>query len=561
MKYNRKEHDMKKTILRVTEIAVIATLLCIGCSDDDKKTDWNGEADGFIGRMSGTSFYSLTTEVSPAGGGTVSYSPLKTSYPLGETSYPSGEKVTVTATAASGYYVFKGWSGDSTSTKTTMTVTMNKNKTLTANFEDTRRASVYFDGNGATVGVPEAKNVLKGTVITLPGQGSMAITDSIFIGWNTSRDGKGTNYAADTSYTVTNNVTLYAKWATIKRTVTYSGDIATSGVPKSVTVDSGTVITLSGQGSMARTGYAFVGWNTNSSGRGTDYAANSSYTVTSNVTLYAKWTKKPTVTYNGNGTMDGIPQPVTVDSGTVITLPSQGSMVRTDYNFVGWNTSNSGSGTDYAANSSYTVTNNVTLYAKWTVVSTPGESFSYGGQEYKTVKIGSQTWMAENLNYQPASGNSWCHGNDESNCNTYGRLYDWATAMDIDASYNNESWGGGNVGHRGVCPVGWHLSSDREWTILMVAMDRNSDEQGKKLKSKSGWSNGTDDYGFSALPGGSRDSDGSFRDIGFRGYWWTATENGGSNAYYRSINDGSASVYSNRNDKIDGFSVRCLKDD
>ena len=59
---------MKKTILRVTEIAVIATLLCLGCSDDDKKPDWNGEADGFIERMSGASFYKLTTEVSPAGG-------------------------------------------------------------------------------------------------------------------------------------------------------------------------------------------------------------------------------------------------------------------------------------------------------------------------------------------------------------------------------------------------------------------------------------------------------------------------------------------------------------
>jgi uncharacterized protein (TIGR02145 family)/uncharacterized repeat protein (TIGR02543 family) len=536
---------VKKTILQVTKLAIIATLLCIGCGDDDKdkNPDWNGEADGFLGRISGASFYTLTTEVSPVGGGTVSRSPAKTSY-------PKGAEVTVTAAAAE-HYVFKGWSGASTYTAAkSMAITMDGNMTLTANFEDPRRATVYFDGNGATVGVPEAVNVLKGTVITLPGQGSMARIDYTFVGWNTNRDGRGTNYVADTSYTVTSNITLYAKWATRKRTVTYNGNGATTGVPQSVIVDSGTVITLPGQGGMARTDYTFVGWTTS----GTDYTANSFYTVTKNVTLYAKWTtQKRTLTYYGNGATVGVPQSVTVDSGTVITLPGQGSMARTGYNFIGWSRNSDGTGTNYAANSSYTVTGNVSLYAKWVVIHTLADPLSYGGQTYKTVKSGSQTWMAENLNYQPSSGNSWCYDNVESNCNTYGRLYDWSTALI-------------------VCPTGWHLPSRREWGGLAIAAGGtgeygNDGTAGTKLKSTSGWNiyndvrgSGTDDYGFSALPGGYRYAGGSFNGAGYNGFWWTATGSGSGIAYIRYMNYYDVNVREDSYDMGYGFSVRCVQD-
>jgi len=114
------------------------------------------------------------------------------------------------------------------------------------------------------------------------------------------------------------------------------------------------------------------------------------------------------------------------------------------------------------------------------------------GQIYHTVRIGNKTWMAENLNYE--YGNSMCNENKEYNCNKYGRLYDWNTAMK-------------------VCPSGWHLSTRQDWDDLVVVAG-GKDVALKKLKAKNGWNdyvdpwnrrkdiNGTDDYGFSALPGG-----------------------------------------------------------
>jgi len=160
---------------------------------------------------------------------------------------------------------------------------------------------------------------------------------------------------------------------------------------------------------------------------------------------------------------------------------------------------------------------------------------------YKTVKIISQTWMAENLNY--AASGSKCNDNNPENCKKYGRLYDWYVAME-------------------VCPSGWHLPSNAEWDVLMAAVN-GEEVAGKKLKAKSGWNNsyegksgnGTDQYGFSALPGGYSYSDGSFDDVGYYGRWWSA-----SGAYRRIYYDddfaglGYGSMFNL-------YSVRCLKDD
>jgi len=138
---------------------------------------------------------------------------------------------------------------------------------------------------------------------------------------------------------------------------------------------------------------------------------------------------------------------------------------------------------------------------------------SRNGRKYRTVKIGGKTWMAENVNYQPKSGNSWCYENEDSNCKKYGRLYDWNTA-------------------KTVCPAGWHLPSREEWNELVTASGGNV--AGKALKSTYGWNgngNGTDEFGFSALPGGSRRSGGNFNSAGYDGgHWWTATEGGGGHA-------------------------------
>jgi len=196
--------------------------------------------------------------------------------------------------------------------------------------------------------------------------------------------------------------------------------------------------------------------------------------------------------------------------------------------------------------------------------SSPGTfTDSRDGTTYKKVKIGEQIWMAENLNYQTASG-SWCYNDDISNCKTYGRLYDWITAMGgiwIDGSVTAEI--------QGSCPNGWHLPSAAEWDVL-VATAGGWSSAGKKLKSTSGWSsgtvshNGTDDYGFSALSGGNCYSDDETEfwcgGIGSFGYWWMSSGESvrSRKMDYSSDNVSSGSFYSDSDNLA--YSVRCVED-
>jgi hypothetical protein len=89
---------------------------------------------------------------------------------------------------------------------------------------------------------------------------------------------------------------------------------------------------------------------------------------------------------------------------------------------------------------------------------------SRDGQTYKVSVIGSQTWFAENLNYNALG--SKC-SNSDSNCVIYGRLYNWSTAMGLNVSYNSSLWDGSDVKHRGICPDGWHIPNDDDWDVLM----------------------------------------------------------------------------------------------
>jgi uncharacterized protein (TIGR02145 family) len=164
---------------------------------------------------------------------------------------------------------------------------------------------------------------------------------------------------------------------------------------------------------------------------------------------------------------------------------------------------------------------------------------SDGSKTYKTVAIGTQVWMAENLNYN-ASG-SKCYDNSEANCAIYGRLYDWATA-------------------KTVCPTGWHLPSDAEWTTLTDFVGSNN--AGTKLKATSGWNsgNGTDDYRFSALPGGIGSSDGDFGSVGSSGGWWSSTEYSAAFAFFRYMGYDFAGVRRDLRVKTLLYSVRCVQD-
>jgi uncharacterized protein (TIGR02145 family) len=167
---------------------------------------------------------------------------------------------------------------------------------------------------------------------------------------------------------------------------------------------------------------------------------------------------------------------------------------------------------------------------------------SRDGKKYKIVKIGVQWWMAENLNYPSAEAK--CYDNNSENCKKYGRLYDLYTADD-------------------ACPEDWRLPSDDDWEIL-IDFAGGSETAGKKLKAASGWddyedgtSNGTDDFGFMALPGGYSDG-GYFYDVGKVGNWWSKSH---YYSYSRGISYNNEDVSRDNSKSKIFFSVRCIYGD
>jgi uncharacterized protein (TIGR02145 family) len=175
---------------------------------------------------------------------------------------------------------------------------------------------------------------------------------------------------------------------------------------------------------------------------------------------------------------------------------------------------------------------------------------SRDNKTYKTIKIGKQTWMAENLNYAKSGE---CYNNEPANCQKYGKYFTWTEA-------------------KKACPSGWHLPSNAEWDALYRFADGRSGTEspyksetaGKYLKATKGWNsldgisgNGEDTYGFAALPGGSYYS--GYDHAGNNGYWWSASEYKNDNAYYRFMLRENVAGW-NKNSKDLLLNVRCLMD-
>lgn len=204
------------------------------------------------------------------------------------------------------------------------------------------------------------------------------------------------------------------------------------------------------------------------------------------------------------------------------------------------------------------------------------------GQSYKTVKIGNQWWMAENLNYaylQPTAeldSSSLCYDNDPKNCLKYGRLYLWSAAMDSVVENTGKCGFHGicdyetktctvecnRDGTRGVCPEGWHLPSRWEFEALSQAVGGKS----QALKSRDGWqsNNGTDDYGFDAKPTGFYVSYLYIEEIGFHSLledatFWASTDNRYF-AYAIVLYNSGEEAYVDPLFKYYALSVRCIKD-
>ena len=219
----------------------------------------------------------------------------------------------------------------------------------------------------------------------------------------------------------------------------------------------------------------------------------------------------------------------------------------------------------------------------------PGGVCDYGsltdsrdGQTYKTVTIGTQTWMAENLNYE--TENSDCYRDSSAYCAKYGRLYTWAAAMDSVGEWSTSGQGCGyneecspTYPVRGVCPSGWHLPDRTEFVTLFTAVGGVKDEVfpylwnggGTALKSASGWNdnhgesgNGTDAFGFSALPAGLKILHAGYYDEGDFGGFWSSTGYvyDSEEAYHMDVGNNFDSARLLDYQKDYSFSVRCLKD-
>ncbi len=180
---------------------------------------------------------------------------------------------------------------------------------------------------------------------------------------------------------------------------------------------------------------------------------------------------------------------------------------------------------------------------------------SRDGKIYNWAKIGNQVWMTENFAFKNTTG-SWAYNDDENYVSIYGYLYDWNTAMS-------------------VVPNGWHLPSDNEWKELemylgMSQSEANDDgyrgtDEGKKIKSTTGWDsngNGTDEIGFSALPSGYRNTNGSYDALGLNGGWWSSTvDNSTGWVVFRNVDSSNDRIWrGDDGSKEDGVSIRCIKD-
>lgn len=192
------------------------------------------------------------------------------------------------------------------------------------------------------------------------------------------------------------------------------------------------------------------------------------------------------------------------------------------------------------------------------------------GQSYRTIGIGTQMWMAQNLNFDPGTETrSWCYGNKPENCEKYGRLYTWATAMDSLGTYSNKGAGcgyGKNCSPKrpvlGICPDGWHLPTTGELDILKTAMGNSPYTMQAKDYEK--WPNAEDLYHFTAYPTGLfYGNSGSFSENGLKTSFWSSNEYSATKyvAYYMTIESDNVAVQKDTfSNKYHGLSIRCIKD-
>jgi uncharacterized repeat protein (TIGR02543 family) len=294
--------------------------------------------------------------------------------PTDATTYSSGATVTVTTNSGSLVKTgstFTGWntaaigSGTHYAADGTATFTINANTTLFAEWTiNTYTLTYTASANGSISGTsPQTVNYnTSGSAVT-----AVPDTGYHFVNWS---DSPTANPRTDTN--VSANVGVTANFAINTYTVGYDGNGFTGGTAPtdaSSPYDHGSTVTVLGAGSLVKTGYTFTGWNTAANGSGTAYSPSATFTITTNTTLYAQWLiNSYTVTYDGNGFTGGtVPSdgnnPYTF--GSTVTVLGPGSLVKTGFTFINWNTVSDGSGTAYGQNATFNIAANTTFFAQW----------------------------------------------------------------------------------------------------------------------------------------------------------------------------------------------------
>jgi uncharacterized protein (TIGR02145 family)/uncharacterized repeat protein (TIGR02543 family) len=265
-----------------------------------------------------------------------------------------------------------------------------------------------------------------------------------------------------------------------------------------------------------------------------------------------------TITYNLNGGTNGAnPASYTIESGTI----NLAEATKTSYTFDGWYDNEALSGTKVTSIPGGS-TGNREFWAKWIIT-------DIDGNIYTEVTIGTQVWLVENLKttryrdgtaiarvtdpaeWEALSTTGYCwYNNDSSMYNAdYGILYNWYAVSDA----------------RQIAPAGWHIPTDAEWSTIEAYLGGSSVAGGKlKEAGTAHWNSpntgATNESGFSAFPGGYRFVDGPFYSVGSLGNWWSATEYGAADAWFRGLLYNYSDLYRSDGNKGLGFSVRCVRD-
>jgi uncharacterized protein (TIGR02145 family) len=418
----------------------------------------------------------------------------------------------------------------------------------------------------------------------------------------------GTSYGAQLTFTTQQNITLPTVTTNNITSITQNsaiggGDVTSAGggtvtargivwsTSQNPTVTSNIGLTIDGSGTgtftssivelSPNTTYYVRAYASNSAG--TSYGAQLTFTTQQNITF-------PTVTTNN---ITSITQNSAIGGGNVTsagggTVTARGIVWSTSQNptvtsNIGLTTDGSGTGTftssinglspgstyylrAYATNSGGTAYG-VQIIFTTTMPDGPGSTITDAdGNMYNTIWIGGRQWMKENLKttkYRDGSSitnvtnngvwvdlgtpAAYCwYNNNVANKPIYGALYNWYVI---------------NTGN--LCPTDWHVPTGAEWTVLTDYVG-GSDIAGTKLKATSGWNNngnGTDNYNFSALPGGYRyHDDGTFNALGGAGVWWSSTDGGATGAWYWGMYSDLGSANPANYDKRLGLSVRCVRD-